>query len=259
MQRESELRRISTFSLMSLKRVAPFCDSETHKKLCVAINSIADEYICPITWKLPLHPVIAEDGRVYDHDAIKTYFDSQALDIVPSPCTRKMIGTRLIESTQIRNAIEQMVRSGAVDTDKAEEWIERIDNEDKFKYFCAKMNDDNVPDIKKLPSIYKIACCYAFGKGTNINFSLSFTYFERGLQICLDNESLWGKKYHAICLANMGICFLHGRGVDENKIYGISLITEAASMGVAEAAALLGDFYWNNSLRRVLLYDIMVS
>ena len=40
----------------------------------------------------------------------------------------------------------------------------------------------------------------------------------------------------------MGIYLLYGRGVDQNKIHGISLITEAASMGLAEAAALLGDF-----------------
>ena len=40
------------------------------KRLCVALDAIADEWICPITLDLPLDPVVAEDGRTYERAAI---------------------------------------------------------------------------------------------------------------------------------------------------------------------------------------------
>ena len=39
-----------------------------------SINDIAKEFICPITQELPVDPVIAKDGKIYERDAILEWF-----------------------------------------------------------------------------------------------------------------------------------------------------------------------------------------
>eukprot|EP00966_Prymnesium_polylepis_P010467 241488-Prymnesium_polylepis.1 len=48
---------------MPPKRAAPDdATTEENKKFRSALDSMADEWVCPITFELPLDPVIAEDG-----------------------------------------------------------------------------------------------------------------------------------------------------------------------------------------------------
>ena len=51
------------------------------------------------------------------------------------------------------------------------------------------------------------------------------------------------ERYHACCLANIGVMHFFGSGTEKNGIYGICLITKAATMGLAHAALLLGDLF----------------
>ena len=37
----------------------------SNKKLRSAIDAMADDWVCPITFELPIDPVIADDGRTY--------------------------------------------------------------------------------------------------------------------------------------------------------------------------------------------------
>ena len=46
-----------------------------HKRAKGAINSIAKEYVCPIALELPVDPVTAEDGRVYNRSDIQKHID----------------------------------------------------------------------------------------------------------------------------------------------------------------------------------------
>ena len=39
-------------------------EQQESKKVRTAMNSIADEWLCPITQELPINPVMAEDGKV---------------------------------------------------------------------------------------------------------------------------------------------------------------------------------------------------
>ena len=41
------------------------------KRARQAIEELADEYTCPITFELPIDPVTAEDGRCYERCAIE--------------------------------------------------------------------------------------------------------------------------------------------------------------------------------------------
>ena len=40
------------------------------------VRSIAEEYTCPITKSLPVVPVVAPDGYVYDRNALRKHFES---------------------------------------------------------------------------------------------------------------------------------------------------------------------------------------
>ena len=43
------------------------------KRVKTAMNSIADEWVCPISQELPINPVMAEDGKIYERAAIAKY------------------------------------------------------------------------------------------------------------------------------------------------------------------------------------------
>ena len=90
---------------------------------------MADEWICPITTELPLVPVTAEDGQVYERFAIEKLIRLKG-EALKSPMTNLPMGPRLSSSTQARNTIEKLVRSGMIDGDKAERWLERRSEEE---------------------------------------------------------------------------------------------------------------------------------
>ena len=49
--------------------VDPTDDASPEKKQKVVLADIAKEYVCPITQELPIKPVTAEDGKVYEEKA----------------------------------------------------------------------------------------------------------------------------------------------------------------------------------------------
>ena len=85
------------------------------KLLEQALDESAAELLCPITQALPIDPVIAEDGRVYEREAIEEWLVRRNV----SPQTNEAMGSKVISAVQARNMIERMVRSGAVVGSKA--------------------------------------------------------------------------------------------------------------------------------------------
>ena len=90
-------------------------DEQELKRVKTVMNSVADEYLCPITQELPIEPVMAEDGKFYERWAIEEWLGKQQR----SPSTGVAMGRRLTPVTQVRNTISQLVESGAIDGDKA--------------------------------------------------------------------------------------------------------------------------------------------
>ena len=68
---------------------AELAASPLAKRLHQAMNSIADQYVCKITHELPIHPVTAEDGLIYEENAICQWFETKKGDNEPptSPAT----------------------------------------------------------------------------------------------------------------------------------------------------------------------------
>mmetsp|Transcript_79378 Transcript_79378/g.149848 ORF Transcript_79378/g.149848 Transcript_79378/m.149848 type:complete len:254 (-) Transcript_79378:54-815(-) len=114
---------------MGSKRQTPSATLDA-KRLKATVDESAGEFVCPITHALPVDPVTAEDGHVYERSAILDWFSKGR---GTSPMTNETMGTRLTSAVQVRSMIERMVRSGAVMGDKAEPWIEEIKVTDEVK------------------------------------------------------------------------------------------------------------------------------
>ena len=97
--------------------------SSREKKMRASINDVVAELLCPINRELPFDPVLAEDGKIYERDAILKWFAKKAGDAT-SPSTGAVIGTKLLPAVQVRNTIESLIQTGAIEGEIAEAWQE---------------------------------------------------------------------------------------------------------------------------------------
>ena len=89
-------------------------ETETDKKIKSAMDSMAEDWVCPITTELPLDPVMAEDGQVYERSAIRKLIHVQG-EALKSPMTNLPMGPRLTASTQARSPVYRHIGICMVD------------------------------------------------------------------------------------------------------------------------------------------------
>ena len=111
--------------------------SPQEKKMRASINDVAADLRCPITQELPVDPVIAKDGKIYEREAILEWFRKKEGDAT-SPSTGKVIDTELVPVVQARNTIESLIQSGAIEEKIAEAWQKRLEFEKRVKEMRAK-------------------------------------------------------------------------------------------------------------------------
>ena len=85
------------------------------EKLKAAINTALEELMCPITFDLPVDPVVTEAGDVVAREAIMALIRQRGMRTLRSMRTNQPMGQRIAPSVAIRNVIEKLVESGAVD------------------------------------------------------------------------------------------------------------------------------------------------
>ena len=199
-------------------------------KRCKSVmNSLADEYICPITQELPIEPVIAEDGKVYEKGAIEEWLGKQQR----SPLTGLPMGTRLMPATQARNTIEQLVQSGAIEGEKAASWKKKLEGEKKLKQLREKAE---AGDAKAMFSMY---CAYTHDVakyGLTRDSRQARAWLERGARL-----------QHPKCMAYYGYYLLNGKGGEKLPALGLVFLGQAASLGSDLAALLLGRAFIEGS------------
>ncbi|KAL3902913.1 MAG: hypothetical protein SGARI_005617, partial [Bacillariaceae sp.] len=111
----------------------------------------ADDLICPITLELPLDPVMAADGRVYEREAIMQHFDS-SINQAKSPFTNKVLGTKqVIDATQHRNTIETLIENNMIVGELAKTWKEK---KQENAALLAKAEAGDVEAIEKVAFNY---------------------------------------------------------------------------------------------------------
>jgi TPR repeat protein len=133
--------------------------AEEAKRYRSAIDEMADEFVCSITQELPVDPVTAEDGRIYERDAIASWIETRQRGGQPlrSPATNEAMGAKLVPSVQARNAIKRMVESGAITGAKADAWKARIEGEKKVAELRRKAEAGDVQAMKDLGFAYRDA------------------------------------------------------------------------------------------------------
>ena len=207
------------------KRAAADGETATEsKRYKSAIDAMADEFVCPITRELPLEPVMAQDGRIYEKAAIEDWFAKKQGQPIKSPVTNEPMGRTLIASTQARNAIRNMVESGALSGAKADAWKERMEGEAKVAELRRKAE---AGDAKAMCSLY-----FVYGDaeyGVSKDYTQAFQWAKRAA----DLENATG-------LSCLGECYLSGHGTARNVTRGMVAYGQAAALGSEVGCFALG-------------------
>ena len=211
---------------------------------------LALEYLCPITRELPVDPVMAEDGRIYERSAIEKHFityqssnlgvDSSVTrssndqqgesDSVPSPrhATSPMsggkIGTNLYEAVQARNTIHFLISSNTISSELIENWKRNKDVHEAIK--GASLGDTSA--MMDLASWHYYGC-----RGLSKNIAKSMEWYKKAANS--DNTTAMVALSKHFLLVKDGLHF--------NQASGIYYLTEAANKGDASAALLLGTSF----------------
>ena len=113
---------------MPPKRGREAAEDETAQELRrhkSAVDEAMNEFLCPITFSLPVDPVMAEDGNVYERSAIEEWLKQQR----KSPVTNLAMGTKLLPALRVKNMIRAMVTSGALTEPMVDAWTLKLANE----------------------------------------------------------------------------------------------------------------------------------
>jgi hypothetical protein len=203
-------------------------DASPSKEKCVeAMNSIAREFICPITHELPIAPVMADDGKIYEEKAIREWFSKK--DGEPtSPSTGAVIGTKLLPAPQARNTIEALVKSGAIVGELATAWTEKLEQETKVKEMRAKAEGGD------RYAMFRLGLWYQLGRnGLTKDAAQARAWCERSAA-ARDPRGI----------AAFGDYLLGGFGGPRNTTLGLVLVSQAAALGSDVGAYYLGDAFF---------------
>ena len=202
--------------------------SPQEKKMRASINDVAADLLCPITQELPLEPVIAKDGKIYERNAILEWFSKKDGDAT-SPSTGKVIDTELVPAVQVRNTIEALIKSGAIEGELAEAWKTKLEDEKVVKEWRAKAEggDGN--------AMYWLGAWYQLGRnGLAKDMAQARAWYERSAA-ARDPRGM-------ACFG--GDCLLRGEGPQDNAL-GLVNAAQAAELGSEFGAYLLGWVFFS--------------
>ena len=195
--------------------------SPQEKKLRKSINDVAADLVCPITQELPIEPVMAEDGKIYEKKAILEWLSRDAT----SPVTRARMGSRLLPAIQTRNTIEALVKSGAIGDELTTAWKQKLADEKLVKEMCAKA--EGAGDGH---AMYRLGRWYEHGKnGLVVDKVQARTWYERSAAARDPNG-----------MAAFGEFLLRGTGGPKDNTLGLVTLTQAAELGSDLGAYYLG-------------------
>jgi len=217
---------VPTGVAMPPKRGRAAAEDETSQELRrtkSAVNEAMNEFLCPITFSLPVDPVTAEDGNVYERSAIEEWLKQQH----KSPVTNLAMGTRLQPALRVKNMIRTMVASGALTGDKVDAWKLKLKEEEEV---AEMLREAEAGDGR---AMYDLGVSYEYG--------------EMGLVKDLAKAFEWYKKSHeagdASGTGSLGNCYLHGHGVPMCLVRASTLMGRAAERGSKAACCTLGLAY----------------
>ena len=220
----------------------PEATEEDAKRMKAAFDKMADEYVCPITLQFPFHPVIAQDGRIYERDAIEKWWDGGAggdggafpACTAKSPVTNEIISTKLIAASQVRNAIELGIEGGMFIGDRAKAWIARKEAAEADARMVALLKEKAADGNKD--SAFALSKAYAEGK-----YNLA-----KDEKVSLE----WAQKAadlgHAFAATQVGLAYQSGKGpLIKNFTLGMAYVQLGAVLGSECGCYQVGAAYQN--------------
>ncbi len=201
------------------------------KRLKDASDTVASEFTCAITGELPVVPVTAEDGQVYERYAIEKWIAEAEANESPlrSPLHNTPMGPRLFPSTQARNIIEKMVRTGAISGPKADAWAKKLADEKDEKELRAMAEGGDAA------AMYHLGMLYSTG--------------AMGLSKDLKQAAGWWQRGHDLgdgtCTTLLGLCYARGEGVEKHGLHAACLFGIAAGSGSESGCFYLAHSFAN--------------
>jgi hypothetical protein len=199
---------------------------EASKKMRKSINDVAADLVCPITQELPSDPVMAEDGKIYERNAILEWFSEKGARIT-SPSTNARMGTRLLPAVQTRNTIRTLIESGAIEGELAAAWQKKLADEKEVKAMRAKAEGGDGY------AMFRLGNWYYFGMNGLAKDDVQARMWYHRSAAARDPNGM----------AAFGAFLLLGEGGPKNTSLGLVYITDAAHLGSEFGAYLLGDAF----------------
>lgn len=192
---------------------------------------------CPITLDLPINPVMACDGYVYEHSAITEHFRRNTSNgKAKSPMTNEMMDVTLIPSPQMADMIQAMIEFGHIEQEFANVWIAgRKIKQDVDEVIRKASNGDSDAQVK-LVYYHR----YGFPKEV----------YSTNHEIAHDMLISASDQDHPSALASHA-AFLFDGGDDCKKdpIHAAFLLGKAVAYGSEHACYMMGWFYENGYQR----------
>ena len=183
-----------------------------------------------MTLSLPLDPVIASDGKLYDREAIAEHIRRAPRPpaVLRSPVTNQpLASTALIPAHQARNAIQRLVETGAVRGDLADRWVRhRRDRRDAL-VVRRRAEAGDAAAMRLLAGLY-----HHGGRGVERDAEESARWFGRAAE-----------GGDACAMVMLGLFHVVGEVVEKNVVHGVSMVSVAAGMGSDFAALYLSKWY----------------
>ena len=202
--------------------------AELANQMRESIKGVAAEYVCPLTLELLVDPVVAKDGQIYERSHILAWLSRNAT----SPVTREPMGMELTPVPRIRNSIEKLVSSGAIEGEVAEAWqkasAKQRADETKVKEIRGKAEGGDAE------AMYKLGLCYRSGRGGLAQDAVQTRAWLERSAVARNPTGL----------ATFGFCLLSGIGGPQDSALGLVNVSQAAALGSDSAAYLLGSAFF---------------
>ena len=196
-------------------------------------DGLMDELMCPICQSLPVDPVTAEDGRVYERHAIHMWFEKNPGQECKSPYTGNLMGKKLVPACQIKNTIERLVSRRVLVGEAADEW-QRVTEETKTY----------TSELKELIVKAETGDTWAMSR-------LGFTFRDGNMGAKEDKKkaAVWlrkaSQKGDPSASQALGVLYARGDGVKLCKGRGILELVHAAMLGSEHGCVCIGNHLAN--------------
>ena len=194
---------------------------------------ILAEFLCSISCQLPIDPVLALDGRVYDREFITDWFTRNPGDTCKSPMTNKPIRKTLVPATQIKSTIALLIDRGIIANSETEEWKRAVKEQEGWSIEFKNAMCDASKGV--LQQMAHVGDCYRDGVGTTMNKEKALKWFTKA--------SLLG---HVRSTVALGVMYTNG--VEANHLgakqptRGVLELTRAATLGSEHACCILANW-----------------